>query len=57
MAAVNACLATVGAIQVGRILSYQRSQAGSTEAMVNELEQGAKDTFKKAEEKVQKAVH
>lgn len=56
MAAVNACLATVGAIQVARILSYQRSQAGSTEAMVKELEQGAKDTLKKTEQQVQKAV-
>jgi len=46
LAAVNFCLFLVGSIQVGRILTWQRSQTGSTEAALKNMEMDLKDTTK-----------
>ncbi|KKY15548.1 hypothetical protein UCRPC4_g06288 [Phaeomoniella chlamydospora] len=56
LAAVNAALACVGVVQVTRILLWQRSQSGSTEAAVKDLEVQAKDSMKKLEGEIKNDI-
>jgi hypothetical protein len=52
LAAVNFCLFIVGTVQVGRILAYQSTHKGSTEAGVKAL---GKEEAESAKELGQKA--
>lgn len=56
LAAVNFCLFIVGTVQVSRILVWQRSQQGSTEAAVKTLADDVKDTAKSTEKKAEKEL-
>ncbi|KAK5076593.1 hypothetical protein LTR64_005928 [Lithohypha guttulata] len=56
LAAVNACLAVVGAIQCSRILAYQSSQTGSVEAAAKEMGRDLKGDATSLEHKVEKEI-
>jgi len=56
LAAVNFCLFIVGTVQVSRILVYQRSQSGSTEAALKDLATDVKGTAVAAEKSAEKEL-
>ena len=56
LAGVNFALFLVGTIQVGRILSYQRSLTGSTEGALKEMVHDVEGQAKKLENKVEKEL-
>lgn len=56
LAAVNFCLFIVGTVQVSRIVVYQRSQSGSTEAALKDLAKDVKGTAVDAEKDAEKEL-
>ncbi|KAL9624688.1 MAG: hypothetical protein Q9160_001042 [Pyrenula sp. 1 TL-2023] len=56
LAAVNACLACVGVVQVSRILTFQSTQKGSTEEAIKAEAADIKDQAKGLEKSVEKKV-
>lgn len=56
LAAVNFCLAIVGAIQVSRILTWRSSVEGSKEKALEDIKEEVKDAAKGVKEDVKKVV-
>lgn len=56
LAAVNFCLFIVGTTQVTRVLMYQRSISGSTEAAMKDLAKDVTSQAKDAEKKAEKEL-
>lgn len=54
LAAVNACLAVVGTIQVSRVLSYQASQKGSLEEAIKDVGRDLKKDASSLEQTAEK---